>query len=361
MSPGREPVRVLLARSDDVDNLNTIAKSRRWQEWLSALEAVKPHRDRKRDAYRLHNLAVANEAIAYEATALEEQSSRLALATRLVLQAVQQNPSEKYVVDAGARIQQSVSAYTQLADLYQQAATLAPTRQVSQRAKTPLAPTASPDAAMTNKDVIDLRAAGLDDDNLIAAIKDASAVSFDLSPAGLKSLLSAKVTNRVIAVMRTRGDRSCANHGNASRRPGSDFDRLRPPAAPRSRVAADRPGRARLRHRPQRHRQVDAAADHRAASCRPTRDGLARSPACGRRGSCRTCRSPPIGRSSTSSPKGSAISRRWSPPITTPPWQVVRSTRRTALLERLGRLQHELEERDGWRLEQRVELILDRA
>src|SRR5262249_54246573 len=31
-----------------------------------------------------------------------------------------------------------------------------------------------------------------------------------------------------------------------------------------------------------------------------------------------------------------------------------------ALLERLGRLQHELEERDGWRIEQRVELVLSR-
>ena len=31
-----------------------------------------------------------------------------------------------------------------------------------------------------------------------------------------------------------------------------------------------------------------------------------------------------------------------------------------ARLERLGRLQHQLEERDGWRLEQRVELILER-
>ncbi len=31
-----------------------------------------------------------------------------------------------------------------------------------------------------------------------------------------------------------------------------------------------------------------------------------------------------------------------------------------ALLEKLGRLQHELEERDGWRIEQRVELILSR-
>ncbi|HEY3380679.1 MAG TPA: ATP-binding cassette domain-containing protein [Vicinamibacterales bacterium] len=31
-----------------------------------------------------------------------------------------------------------------------------------------------------------------------------------------------------------------------------------------------------------------------------------------------------------------------------------------ALLDRMGRLQHELEERDGWRLEQRVELVLSR-
>ncbi len=47
---------------------------------------------------------------------------------------------------------------------------------------------------MTNADVVDLRKAGLDDDNLIAAIRDAAAVGFDLSPAGLKALLSAKVS-----------------------------------------------------------------------------------------------------------------------------------------------------------------------
>ena len=47
-------------------------------------------------------------------------------------------------------------------------------------------PTAS--GPMSNADVIDLRKAGLDDDNLIAAIKDASATKFDLTPAGLKVL-----------------------------------------------------------------------------------------------------------------------------------------------------------------------------
>jgi hypothetical protein len=57
---------------------------------------------------------------------------------------------------------------------------------------------------MTNQDVVDLRAAGLDDDNLIAAIKEAKAVTFDLSPAGLKALLAGKVSNRVISAMRGR-------------------------------------------------------------------------------------------------------------------------------------------------------------
>jgi hypothetical protein len=43
---------------------------------------------------------------------------------------------------------------------------------------------------MTNGDVIDLRKAGLDDDNLIAAIKDAAATKFDLTPAASRQLLS---------------------------------------------------------------------------------------------------------------------------------------------------------------------------
>jgi len=210
VTPGREPVRVLLARSDEVDDLNDIARNRRWQEWLSALEALKPHRDRKKDSYRLHNLAVAHEAIAYESNEVEDQSTGLSLAHRLVLQAVPQNPNEKYVVDAGARIQQSVASYARLAELYQQAKMMTPARPVSQRSATPTGPPPAPPVVaesavtMTNKDVIDLRAAGLDEENLIAAINSAKAVSFDLSPAGLKTLLGAKVTNRVITAMRAR-------------------------------------------------------------------------------------------------------------------------------------------------------------
>jgi hypothetical protein len=205
ISPGREPVRVLLARSDEVDRLNDLAQRRQWFEWLNALEAVKPHRDRKRDSYRLHNIAVANEAIAYDATALEEQSARLALASKYVMQAGEQNPDERYIAESQARIHTATANYARLADLFAQAQAIPATPGRSTVEPSGSATRAAPSGSvMTNKDVIDLRAAGLDDDNLIAAIDTAPSVRFDLTPAGLKALLSAKVSNRVIAAMRAR-------------------------------------------------------------------------------------------------------------------------------------------------------------
>jgi hypothetical protein len=212
ISPGRMPARVLLARSDEVDRLNGMAQNRRWQEWLAALGGLKPHSDRKRDAYRLHNLAVAHEAIAYEATTAEDWSSRLNLAGTLIKQASAQNPSEKYITESAERISASAGKYRQLADLYRTVGATATTpRRTEASAPSGNGPvsaasgSASPKpVTMTNQDVIDLRVAGLDDDNLIAAITDAKAVRFDLSAAGLKALLGGKVSNRVIAAMRSR-------------------------------------------------------------------------------------------------------------------------------------------------------------
>lgn len=208
ISPGREPVRVLLARSDDVDKLNSLALDRRWQDWLTLLEGVAPHRDPKRDAYRLHNLAVAHEALAYEAPPADGPGSRLDTASSLITQAAKQNPSEKYIIESQARITRSVSAYATLAALYQASAG-APATSGSLRPAAP-SPAANRPAAtdgsapMTNTDVMDLRALGLDDENLLEAIKAAKVVKFDLSPAGLKQLLNSNVSNRVIAAMRAR-------------------------------------------------------------------------------------------------------------------------------------------------------------
>jgi hypothetical protein len=213
VSPGRLPARAKLARSDDVERFNELAQGRRWNDWLTALEGVTARSDRKRDAYRLHNLAVAHEALAYEATDTEDWTARLNLATKLINQASAQNPGEKYFAETADRIGASSSRYYQLKELYRGlgvSATSAPSRGPAPAAP-PHAPAAAPaagnpgpPAAMTNEEVIDLRTSGLDDDNLIAAIAEAKSVRFDLSASGLKALLAAKISNRVIAAMRAR-------------------------------------------------------------------------------------------------------------------------------------------------------------
>ena len=209
VTPAREPVRVLLARSDEVDKLNDLARSRKWNEWRAALQETRPHRDPKKDAYRLHNIGVAHEALAYEATSEDETQRLITEAAAFVQQAINARKDEKYFGEAFSRISANSLGYTRLRTMR---------ASVGMRQSTAAAPVAAPAAekvqlaakspvkttVMTNSDVIDLRKAGLDDDNLIAAIKDASAAKFDLSPAGLKALLGAKVSNRVITAMRER-------------------------------------------------------------------------------------------------------------------------------------------------------------
>jgi len=212
VTPARESVRVMLARSDEVDRLNDLARSRKWNEWKAALQETRPHRDAKKDAYRLHNIGVACEAMAYEATSEEDTERLLREAASFVQQAANGKKDEKYFGEAVTRISNSSLGYTRLrtmrASLGMRQPTTAPApaasaappaEKVKLGAKSPTA-----GAPMTNADVIDLRKAGLDDDNLIAAIKDAGAAKFDLTPAGLKGLLGAKVSNRVISAMRER-------------------------------------------------------------------------------------------------------------------------------------------------------------
>jgi hypothetical protein len=207
VTPSREPITVLLARSDEVDKLNDLARGRKWNEWRAALQETRPHRDAKKDAYRLHNLGIASEALAYEATSDEDAQRLLNEAAELVRKAIAGKKDEKYFTEAFNRISTNSLGYTRLRTMRASVgmrqpaavAAAAPVEKVKLASKSPVTA-----ATMTNADVIDLRKAGLDDDNLIAAIKDASSAKFDLTPAGLKALLSAKVTNRVITAMRER-------------------------------------------------------------------------------------------------------------------------------------------------------------
>lgn len=219
LSPGREPTRVMFARSDEVDSLNALARDRRWADLVTALQQLPPYRDAKRDAYRLHNLGVAHEAIAYESQNRATIRTELQEAQNLVTQAVAGKKDEKYFVEAANRIAGSLRAVEWLNEREMALAERFPSRPTTRstvRAATPgppaVASTLAPPAAnaakadeqMTNQDVIDLAKAGLDDKLLVATIRDAKAVTFDLGPSGLRALLAGKVSNAVITVMRER-------------------------------------------------------------------------------------------------------------------------------------------------------------
>lgn len=196
VTPYRESVNVLLARSDAVEKANAMATANRWKDWAAALAALPAHRDPRQDAYRLHNLAVAHEALAYDARELPDALREIGEARALVARAVAARSDEKYFVEASERIDASASGYARLAAM-QDAPGVTPPR--------PATAAPRPDApAMTNEDVLRLRALGVSSATIVAAVEQAASASFDLSPASLKALAAAGVPEAVTAAMRGR-------------------------------------------------------------------------------------------------------------------------------------------------------------
>lgn len=206
VTPGEYRPIVLLARpNNDVDDLNKLADAGQWSRMADELERMKPLSDPKKDAYRLYNIGVANEAQAYAATDLAVTKRFLERASAMYALALEWKPDEEYFQPAIARVTESKKSFDEFERQLGIVAAggslpdLTPAGEAD-----PATTTTAAGAGMTNKDVIDLVRAGLSEDNLLAAIKDAKAVMFDLSVEGLKELMAAKVPNAVVAAMRAR-------------------------------------------------------------------------------------------------------------------------------------------------------------
>lgn len=117
VTPGRETMAVPLARSDEIDRLNALAANRWWTEWRQALEQRPPHAEPKRDAYRLYNIAVALEAMAYELTAVKDTQRMLRDAAGYVEKAIAARKGERQFAEALARITNNNAGYTRLKEL----------------------------------------------------------------------------------------------------------------------------------------------------------------------------------------------------------------------------------------------------
>jgi hypothetical protein len=241
-----EPVQVLLAHGKQLDSANKLADSGMWQRYLEALETTTPFPDPREDAYRLYNIGVANEALAYQTEDRKAASTLLQDAAINYGKAIDQRPDEKYFLEPQTRIETAITYYKKLGETATTAAADPPPASSassssnsaaaksstshsstkssttsttasnssgsssggsSTATKTP-AKTASSTApappALTNQKIIDMVKGGVDEDNIIATIREAPNVQFDLSPDGQINLAQNGVKGKLLAAMRER-------------------------------------------------------------------------------------------------------------------------------------------------------------
>jgi hypothetical protein len=250
-----EPVPVLLAHGKQLDSANKLADSGMWQRYLEALETTTPFPDPREDAYRLYNIGVANEALAYQTEDRKAASTLLQDAAINYGKAIDQRPDEKYFLEPQTRIETAITYYKKLGETATTTAAADPpaasstsagkstastpssngtaakssTSHSSTKSSTTSTTTASSSSAsssgggstatktaktasstapaapaLTNQKIIDMVKGGVDEENIIATIREAPNVQFDLSPDGQINLAQNGVKGKLLAAMRER-------------------------------------------------------------------------------------------------------------------------------------------------------------
>ena len=216
-----EQVEVYLAKGGGLDQVDKLIEEKLWSRALEGLETMKPFPTPEEDAYRLYDLGVVNEAMAYQAEDLQKARKDLQEASVDYGKAIDGKPTEKYFLEPQTRIDTALAHYKVLGDQKTPAApgstatsvktsTPAPPSTKTKALSPPAAATTSSDA-LTNEQVISMVSAKLDDDNVIDTIKNAKSVNFDLTPQGQVDLAKSGVSGRVITAMKARA-RAPATH-----------------------------------------------------------------------------------------------------------------------------------------------------
>ena len=207
-----ETVEVYLARQKGaLDEGDKQAKAGLWQRALETFEIAPPLPKAQEDAYRLYNVGVAYEALAYQA---EDEKSTMKFLHEAAInygKAIDTKPAEKYFLEPQKRIETAIAHYKKLDDQKNQK----PTAAAVTNNKTPAAsgPGGKPAVAvkpLTNAQVIAMVKSGMEDDTVAQTIRAAKTVYFDLSAAGQQDLTSNGTSARVLAAMKARAERKPA-------------------------------------------------------------------------------------------------------------------------------------------------------
>jgi tetratricopeptide (TPR) repeat protein len=231
-----EVVEVYLARGK-LDGANKLADSGLWSRNLETLETMTPLPNSKDDAYRLYNIGVANEALGYQSEDRAAAKKFFEQAAINYGKAIDANPDEKLFLEPQNRIETAVAYYKKLeqpqndtaqpssgnvttggqpgksapSDSRPKTSSAAPSNE-SPTAKPPLNNAAKiskeSTPALTNEKIIEMSQSGVDEESIIATIRQAVRVQFDISPDGQIQLAKNGVKGKILAAMRERAHRS---------------------------------------------------------------------------------------------------------------------------------------------------------
>lgn len=207
-----EVLEIFLAKGRGaLDEGDKQAEAGLWQRALETFETARPSPKPVEDAYRLYDIGVAYEALAYAA---EDEKTAMKFLDEAAInygKAIDAKPGEKYFLEPQRRIETAISHYKELEESKHQ-------RQLAEdEASHPKPAAATPGAkpstavktakALTNAQVIAMVKAGMDDDTVVQAVRASKAASFDLTAAGRQQLTSGGVSPQVLAAMKTRSAR----------------------------------------------------------------------------------------------------------------------------------------------------------
>ena len=218
-----EHVDVLLAKGGALDEANKLAEEKLWTRALEQLETMTPFPQKEEDAYRLYNIGVMNEALAYDAEDVKKARTYLQEASIDYGKAIDAKPTEKYFLQPQTRIDTALAHYKTIGDQaaakappvkaeVTEPASPAPAKPVATPSAKPATTSAPPADALTNDQVIAMVQAKLDQANIVDNIRHASAVNFDLTVAGQVNLSKNGVNGQILMAMKQRARTPATHH-----------------------------------------------------------------------------------------------------------------------------------------------------
>ena len=216
-----EQVDVMLAKGPALDEANKRAQAGQWSDTLTMLEGTKALERPEDDAYRLYDIGVANEALAYKAEDLKSAQKFLEEASNAYGKALEDNPKEKYFLEPQNRIQTAMVRYRKMAE--QTDARQKRIETALKQAKPVQGPpqgqalvaggrgvgagageSAPQGEVLTNDAVLKMVRAKFPERMVISKIQSSSRVQFDTSVDGMIRLKQAGATDAEIQVMDQR-------------------------------------------------------------------------------------------------------------------------------------------------------------